>query len=190
MSTVDLVILGLLIKKPRSAYDLSKFVIDNHYSFMVGVSVPAIYKNTVRLAQNGFLAATPCRQARMPEKKIYSVTDAGREYYERLLEEYSKADAGCGFDFNAVVLNLGNVSKAEGMALLNGLKARLSDEENFFYEAAAGKLFTTTAGRMIFRQRQLVSQALLAWVDEVLEQYEGEYGSTSSAGSEGREKYE
>ena len=43
MSSIDLVILGIVLEKPQSAYDIQKDVEYHHFSRWTKISVPSIY---------------------------------------------------------------------------------------------------------------------------------------------------
>ena len=49
MSSVDLVILGMLLEKPQSAYELQKDVVNHHYDKWSKIGIPTIYQNVHRL---------------------------------------------------------------------------------------------------------------------------------------------
>ena len=49
MSTIDLIVLGMIKEKEQSAYDLQKNVEHRNISKWVKVSTPSIYKKVVHL---------------------------------------------------------------------------------------------------------------------------------------------
>ncbi|HMK47936.1 MAG TPA: PadR family transcriptional regulator [Methanocella sp.] len=175
MSSIDLIILGLLLRNPCSAYDLEKLIRDNHLNFLVKISMPAIYKSTVRMAQQGYLEAVTAKDGKMPEKTIYTVNTAGHEYFRRLLQEHSESPIGYQFEPNTVVLCLDNVGKSEGLEVLSRLKEKLADDAKFLSKAVEGGVFTPPLGRLIFRQQQMINETLLMWVDEARAEYDHSY---------------
>ena len=46
MSSIDLVILGIVLEKPQSAYDIQKDVEYHHFSRWTKISVPSIYQGS------------------------------------------------------------------------------------------------------------------------------------------------
>lgn len=55
MSSIDLVILGIVLEKPQSAYDIQKDVEYHHLSRWTKISVPSIYRKVLQLSEK-FLA--------------------------------------------------------------------------------------------------------------------------------------
>ncbi len=55
MSSIDLVILGIVLEKPQSAYDIQKDVEYHHFSRWTKISVPSIYRKVLQLSEKGYL---------------------------------------------------------------------------------------------------------------------------------------
>ena len=55
MSSIDLVILGIVLEKPQSAYDIQKDVDYHHFSRWTKISVPSIYRKVIQLNEKGYL---------------------------------------------------------------------------------------------------------------------------------------
>ena len=49
MSSIDLVILGIVLEKPQSAYDIQKDVEYHHFPRWTKISVPSIYRKVLQL---------------------------------------------------------------------------------------------------------------------------------------------
>jgi DNA-binding PadR family transcriptional regulator len=87
MSKVDLVILGLLIEKPRHGYDILQEIERRDMKHWVGISTPAIYKGLTRLEAKRVLSAHAESGTRHPDRTVYRVTASGKEYFHRLMAE-------------------------------------------------------------------------------------------------------
>ena len=76
--TVEYVILAGLIRKPRSGYDLTRWMQreTSHY-FAVGHN--RIYPALSALERDGLVMHEVVPSDRGPERKVYSITEAGRE---------------------------------------------------------------------------------------------------------------
>ena len=57
MSSIDLVILGILMEGPRSAYDIQKDVEYHHFPRWTKISTPSVYKKVLQLKERGYLRA-------------------------------------------------------------------------------------------------------------------------------------
>ena len=55
MSSIDLVILGIVLEKPQSAYDIQKDVDYHHFSRWTKISVPSVYRKVIQLNEKGYL---------------------------------------------------------------------------------------------------------------------------------------
>ena len=55
MSSIDLVILGIVLEKPQSAYDIQKDVEYHHFSRWTKISVPSIYRKVLQMSEKGYL---------------------------------------------------------------------------------------------------------------------------------------
>jgi PadR family transcriptional regulator, regulatory protein AphA len=78
MKTLAFVILAGLIRKPRSGYDLTKWMKrETSHFFAVGHS--SIYPALSRMEREGLVRHEVVLSNRGPERKVYSITEAGRE---------------------------------------------------------------------------------------------------------------
>ena len=57
MSSIDLVILGIVLEKPQSAYDIQKDVEYHHFPRWTKISVPSIYRKVLQLSEKGICIA-------------------------------------------------------------------------------------------------------------------------------------
>jgi DNA-binding PadR family transcriptional regulator len=87
MSKVDLVLLGLLSEAPRHGYDIKQQIEHRHMEGWVGITMPAIYKGLTRLEGKNDLSARSESTATHPDRKVYSITEQGRETFQHLLHE-------------------------------------------------------------------------------------------------------
>lgn len=82
MSSIDLVILGIVLEKPQSAYDIQKDVEYYRFSMWTKISIPSIYRKVIQLNEKGYLQSDIIKGERFAHKAIYSITDKGRDYFE------------------------------------------------------------------------------------------------------------
>ena len=61
MSSIDLVILGIVLEKPQSAYDIQKDVEYHHFSRWTKISVPSIYRKSTPVEREGLSAKRYCQ---------------------------------------------------------------------------------------------------------------------------------
>lgn len=86
MSGTGYAVLGLLEKEARSGYDLSAFA-DRTVTYFWPISRTLVYRELARLEQYGLVQGTPVVQERLPDKRLYALTDEGRVALDRWLSE-------------------------------------------------------------------------------------------------------
>ena len=89
VSSIDLILLGMVYDQPRSAYDIQKHVEYRNLSHWVKISSPSVYKKLRVLEQKGYLMTKRQREGNMPEKSIYSLTREGQKYFHELMHKIS-----------------------------------------------------------------------------------------------------
>jgi PadR family transcriptional regulator AphA len=78
MKTLDYVILAGLIRKPRSGYDLTKWM-ERETSHFFAIGHSSIYPALARMEREGLVRYEVVPSDQGPERKVYSITRAGRE---------------------------------------------------------------------------------------------------------------
>ena len=89
MSSIDLVILGIVMEKPQSAYDIQKDVEYHHLSRWTKISVPSIYRKVLQMNEQGYLKSSIVKGDKFADKAVYSITDKGWAYFGQLMETYA-----------------------------------------------------------------------------------------------------
>ena len=77
MKTLDYVILAGLIHKPRSGYDLTKWM-ERETSHFFAIGHSSIYPALARLEREGLVRHEVVPSGQGPERKVYSITEVGR----------------------------------------------------------------------------------------------------------------
>lgn len=165
MSSIDLIILGILLEKPQSAYDIQKDVDYHHFSRWAKVSVPSIYKKVLQLKENGYLKSETTRSSKFAEKAVYSITETGKEYFEQLMDTYSCQQVPLLFDFNVVITNLNKMEKDKAINLIDKLRNTIKAAAQSNADYAIEYTNIPLVGKTIFEQQRLLYLALLEWLD-------------------------
>ena len=84
-------ILGLLAEKPMSGYDIKKQV-KQAMSVVTSASYGTLYPMLHKLLADGYVEVNEITQRSRPSKKVYSLTDQGREDLKKWLKEPALAD--------------------------------------------------------------------------------------------------
>lgn len=108
-------ILGFLNYGPMSGYDLAK-AFESSLEFFWHAQNSHIYLELKKLEQKGYISGKTVVQSERPNKKIYSITDAGRKEFLHWLAEGGREDVT---HFKSVFLMKfffsGNITPAQGM---------------------------------------------------------------------------
>jgi DNA-binding PadR family transcriptional regulator len=126
MSTIDLMLLGVLMQKPMNAYEMKKEMEERSIQNWIKISSPSIYKNFLKLNKLGYVDGKTIKEGEMPEKTIYTINEKGRKYFMRLMEQYSENPGKIYIDFCAFISNLYNVDFKTGLKMIERLEENLS----------------------------------------------------------------
>ena len=171
MSSIDLAILGIVLEKPQSAYDIQKDIEYHHFPRWTKISVPSIYRKVLQLQEKGYLQSNIVKGNRHADKAIYSITEGGRVYFEELMTLHATEPIPLQFDFNVVIANLSKVERNEGLKLLEQLQENIVTSLQILkgYETEYAEI--PLGGKTVFEQQKLLYQALL----ERLDNFQGQY---------------
>lgn len=173
MSSIDLVMLGIVLEKPQSAYDIQKDVDYHHLSRWTKISVPSIYRKVVQLNEKGYLQSDIVKGDRFADKAVYSITKKGRSYFEQLMDTYANEPVPLLFDFNVVITNLNKMNKEKALELVAKLRNNIAASAKLNDEYATNYADIPLVGRTVFEQQRLLYRSLLEWLDEFESQYKG-----------------
>ncbi|TFH41031.1 MAG: PadR family transcriptional regulator [Chrysiogenales bacterium] len=171
MSSIDLIILGIIKKSPMSPYDINQLIEVNRINSWVKISTPALYQNVKKLAVKGYLSYVAVKKGEMPEKKIYSITHKGDEYFFKLMQKYSSDPAIVHAEYNTVILHLDLVDKKTGQELLKNLRGHflaIKEILSPFKDSIDNYPFS---GRAIIKQHSMLIHYLLEWIDEIIREH-------------------
>jgi len=86
MKIQELVILGLLNQSPEHGYKIKKFL-KQVLAMYTDIETESIYYPLKLLAEQGYVEKRIGRQGHRPEKYIYSITEKGKDYFQKLLRK-------------------------------------------------------------------------------------------------------
>lgn len=165
MSSIDLVVLGIALEQPRSAYDIQKDVEYHHLSRWTKISVPSVYRKVLELKEKGYLESDVVKGDKFADKAIYSITKKGKAYFETLMHSFASQAVTPLFDFNVVIANLNKVSADEAAILIAKLRESIKTSANTNDEYTVQYSDIPLVGRTIFEQQRLLYHSLLEWLE-------------------------
>ncbi len=172
MSTIDLIILGILTEAPMNAYELTQYIGERQVGSFLKISDPAIYKSCKRLLHGGFLNGNSVKEGNQPSKTIYSINSDGKEKFHELMMFYSSNFTPWNIEFNAFMWHLEKLDKDQGLKMLRNLGDELRVKEMWFkkHESELNPYIPFSAS-MILKQNTMMITTLIAWVDKAIEDY-------------------
>lgn len=172
MSTIDLVILGIVAEKPQSAYDIQKDIEYHHLSRWTKISIPSIYRKVLQLSEKGYLRSDIVKGDRFADKAVYFITDEGKDYFNSLMQYYATQTVPLLFDFNVVIANLNKLNKDAALDLISKLKESITVSVGTNEEYLTEYSNIPLVGKTIIEQQGLLYKTLLEWLDTFREQFE------------------
>ena len=167
MATIDLIVLGILKKRPMSAYAIQKLVEYRNISKWVKISTPSIYKKVIQLELKGYVKSDIVKEGKMPEKAVYSLTDAGAKEFERLMQEISAMPIHIFLDFNAVIVNLDSLPPEKQKACITDIQENVKTLKSYLEENLRVKENVPDipeTGMAVLRQQLILAEAIETWV--------------------------
>jgi PadR family transcriptional regulator AphA len=166
LTTTEAALLGLLRKRPMSGYDLRKEV-EKSVAYFWAPAKTQIYATLPKLVQSGYASEEKVVQETRPDKRIYAITDEGREALREWIED-APLDAGQGR--NLILLKIYFGAGADVDALRRQLAERRADAQKLRREleeldaipGARKDPFQTLTRRWGF----LYADALVRWTEE------------------------
>lgn len=167
MATIDLVVLGMLKQEALSAYDIQKQVEYRNISKWVRISTPSIYKKVLQLENKGYIRGDVMREGNMPEKTVYTLTEAGEKEFNRLMLEISENPVRIFLDFNAVIVNLMSLPPEEQKVCLGNIEENIRTlkayiEENIRVKENIPEI--PKMGMAVLQQQFALIQAIEEWI--------------------------
>ena len=172
MSSIDLIILGFLQKKPMSAYELTRHFEFKRVQKWVKIGSPTIYQNIKKLAAKNYLTSKTVKEGKMPEKKIYSITKSGRKYFLELMDQFSANPGNIYFDFNTLIANLSLVDKETALNMLQNLRQNFINSKDDVDSDFTEMKDVLPEGIAIMKLYRLIFRDMIKWVDKLIEYYQ------------------
>lgn len=170
MATIDLIVLGIVKNEPQSAYDIQKIVEYRNISRWVKISTPSIYKKVIQLEEKGLIEKTVVKEGKMPEKAVYSLTDAGEKQFDSLMLDIASEPINVFLDFNAVIVNLDSLPPEKRQVCLINIEKNIGIlksylEENINTKENLPEISDT--GKAVLQQQYILVQVLETWIDSL-----------------------
>ena len=170
MSSIDLIVLGIIKKEPMSAYDIQKTVEYRKISQWVKISTPSIYKKVIQLEQKGYIKSTMSKGEKTAEKAVYSLTAAGETQFEYLMMEIALQPVAIFLDFNAVIVNLESLEPEKQKSCISAIENQILLLKSYLVENIQSKEdlpMIPATGKAVLRQQLILAEELEKWISSL-----------------------
>lgn len=170
LTTTSHAILGLLSIAPMSGYDLHQAV-DRSVRHMWPISKSQVYAELARLEPLGLIAGTDVPQERLPDKRVFQLTDAGEEALDEWLQHAELEPAQFRLPFLLRALfghRLGAERTAERLRQV-GADAEVQRQQYEVFLREMEQAPGTEYARLVVLYGLRMSEAIAAWAEEAKE---------------------
>lgn len=160
--------------KEKSAYEMVKEFDVWNLTKWLKISNPSIYKNIIKLCDNGYLNSRTIKEGEMPEKTLYSLNEKGNAYFNELIEESSKHIGNVYFDFNAFLANIENLPEEKRKEYFNNFKNKVEERRAFMepiYNDAKQHKEKISSEFLILDLYNEIYNVLQKWSEKVFDYY-------------------
>ena len=166
MKTIDLIVLGMIKEKPQSAQELLNNIAQRNIVYWIKTSESSDFKKVIALEQKGYLEVTKKAEA-SHIVKYYKITAEGERYLERCLDEGVEETLRLFLDYNAIIINLGNVSQEKRIAYCRKMHEKIDQFNKALIGTAGTERQLKPYGEMIVEQQILLGKAMEKWIQTV-----------------------
>ncbi len=121
-SKIEIIILGLLSKKPSHGYGLNQQLKNLQIEKIIKISPISIYKGLERLATKGLIKPRSEKVGRMPERTVYQINKEGLEELKKQTHCLLANGFPVDFDIYAALLFIDCLDKKETISALKERK--------------------------------------------------------------------
>lgn len=172
MSTIDLTLLGIIIEKPISAYDLEKSIKYRNLNEWTKISYPTIYKKVATLESHGYLHSSTIKNQNYAPKKMYSITKLGTDYFRSLMEKHANEEVKIPLDINTIITNLEKVSPAFAIELIGNMQKSVDEKKAKLELISSNREHIPECGKAVISQQLHFYKYLQTWLIELKQIYE------------------
>lgn len=100
----------------------------------------------------------------MPDKAVYTITDKGNDYFNRLMNDISNSDVSLYLDFNVIITNLDLVDDEQKQILVSNIKSKILELKELLNERRSHRQHIPNVGKQMFKQQLALVETLEKWI--------------------------
>ena len=112
------------------------------------------------------------KEGKMPEKAVYSLTEAGEQQFEKLMMEIARKPINIFLDFNAVIVNLDSLPAGQQKSCIANIEENVKILKSYIEENILAKenlAEVPETGMAVLQQQLVLVQAIESWISSVKE---------------------
>ncbi len=82
---IDIIILGIMMNGPMHGYQLKQYLQGDYFKHFVSISIGSLYTRLSQFESEGLIEGKREIQDKVPDKKVFYITDAGKKYLAELI---------------------------------------------------------------------------------------------------------
>lgn len=163
MSTIDLMLFGLLYQRPQSPYDLQKQIEERNLAQWMKIGSFTVYKKVVQYENRGYVTSTNRKTGKYPKKTIYELTPRGLEAFKEMMRKYSSEAVRIILDFNAVIANLPQADSTLKNECIGNIKKSIHTTKEQLEQSLTDNEQTPGITKAIIEQQYALLKVLVQW---------------------------
>ena len=100
----------------------------------------------------------------MPDKAVYTITDKGNDYFNKLMNDISNSDVSLYLDFNVIITNLDLVDDEQKKILVSNIKSKILELKELLNERRSHRQHIPNVGKQMFKQQLALVETLEKWI--------------------------
>lgn len=100
----------------------------------------------------------------MPDKAIYTITNKGNDYFNKLMNDISNSDVSLYLDFNVIITNLDLVDDEQKKILVSNIKSKILELKELLNERRSHRQHIPNVGKQMFKQQLALVETLEKWI--------------------------
>lgn len=163
--SIELMVLGVLMEGPASAYDVDKSLEQRNLRRWISVSTPSVYRHLLKLSDAGMIDGETVREGLAPEKTVYQINAEGRERFKALMDDIAGESARIGFPFLPVVANLRHLDIRSRKEIIRSIRDEYAAKAVVVRQRVDD--YTTPDARVSMELYVRAYELVAEWMDEV-----------------------
>lgn len=171
MSTIDMMILGVLMERSINAYEMKKILEYRNVKDWAKLSSPAIYKNLLKLYKTGYVDGEVVQDGEMPEKTIYTINNKGKEYFMQLMKHCSDEPGMVYIEFATFISNLSYVDYETGVEMIENLQTNLMIKRDTISKQLSMKASVSFYAETTINLHLQMYEVFCNWIEDFKKRY-------------------